>query len=74
MPNNFYLIFMRRIHYDFGKFKGLSAYFDDRVERLDKVLCGHLNNRLCNTHNRAEFDMLYKLHSALVDYLEFYDI
>lgn len=59
------------------KFKGLSAYCDERIYKLNQVICGYLNDEISQTGrklSRDEFKMLYNLHGALTDYLEFYDI
>lgn len=65
-----------KIEYTF-KFKGLSAYCDERIDKLNQVICGYLNAQCANTGrklSRDEFKMLYNLHEALTNYLEFYDI
>lgn len=65
-----------KIEYSF-KFKGLSAYCDNRIDKLNQVIFGYLNDEISQTGrklSRDEFKMLYKLHEALTDYLEYYDI
>lgn len=64
----------RKIEYNF-KYKGLSSYCDERIDKLNQVICGYLNDDiLSHKFSRDEFKMLYKLHEALTGYLEFYEI
>ena len=67
----------KKIEYEIQTCKGLSLYFDERVEKLDMVLSKHLNNEVSGSSRRfsgKEFSMLYKLHNALTDYLDYYGI
>lgn len=65
-----------KIVYNF-KFKGLSLYCDERICYLNDVICGYLNDQISSKGrklSRDEFKMLYELHTALTNYLEYYGI
>lgn len=58
-----------RITYNFPC-KGLSAYLDERIPKMDMVISGHINELLAKGSDRETLDLLLDLHFALQNYIE----
>lgn len=54
--------------------RGLSAYLDERIPKMDLIISGHINERLANGSDRRTLDMLLDLHFALQKYIEMYNL